>query len=181
MSALGGSIWVVPTSAISPQAREAAQDFLIAEAALLDDRRFGEWIELFTDDLEYIVPSRSVRRNGNGSDVDWESRHYDDNRISMTLRVRRLATDVAWAEDPPSFTRRMVSNFRYEPGPGETELTVKTNLLMFRSRGTKGTHDLIAGERTDVLRLVEGQLRIAKRHVVLDQATLGTKNLGVFL
>lgn len=175
------SIWILPAEAVSPAARAAAQDFLVAEAALLDDRRFDEWIELFTDDLEYIVPVRSVRRKENGSDVDWESRHYDDNKVSMTLRVRRLGTDVAWAEDPPSFTRRVLGNFRFAPGPGATELTVKTNLLLFRSRGTMGDHDLIAGERTDVLRLVEGQLKIAKRHVVLDQATLGTKNLGVFL
>lgn len=176
------SIWVLPAEAISPTARLAAEDFLIAEAALLDDRKFDEWLELFTDDLEYIVPVRTIRRRGNGDDVDWESRHYDDNKASMSLRVRRLTeTDVAWAEDPPSFTRRMVTNFRYAPGPGETELTVKTNLLLFRSRGISGQHDLIAGERTDVLRLVDGQLKIARRHVVLDQATLGTKNLGVFL
>jgi 3-phenylpropionate/cinnamic acid dioxygenase small subunit len=176
------SIWVLPAEAVSPAARLAAEDFLVAEAALLDDRMFDEWLELFTDDLEYVVPVRTIRRRGNGSDVDWESRHYDDNKASMSLRVRRLTeTDVAWAEDPPSFTRRLVTNFRYAPGPGETELTVKTNLLLYRSRGTMGTHDLIAGERTDVLRLVDGQLKIAKRHVVLDQATLGTKNLGVFL
>lgn len=175
------SIWMLPAEAISPAARLAAEDFLIAEAALLDDRRFADWLELFTDDLEYIVPARSIRRMGNGSDVDWESRHFDDNKASISLRVRRLATDVAWAEDPPSFTRRMVGNFRFEAGPGEAELTVKTNLLVFRSRGTRGDNDLIAGERTDVLRLVDNQLKIAKRHVVLDQATLGTKNLGVFL
>jgi 3-phenylpropionate/cinnamic acid dioxygenase small subunit len=178
----GGSIWVLPAAAVSPQARLAAEDFLVAEAALLDDRKFDEWLQLFADDLEYIVPVRTIRRRGNGSDIDWESRHFDDNKASMSLRVRRLTeTDVAWAEDPPSFTRRMVTNFRYEPGPGDTELTVKTNLMLFRSRGTSGNHDLIAGERTDVLRLVEGQLKIAKRHVVLDQAMLGTKNLGVFL
>ncbi|MDW5596881.1 aromatic-ring-hydroxylating dioxygenase subunit beta [Conexibacter stalactiti] len=177
-----GSIWILPAEAISPAARLAAEDFLVAEAALLDDRMFDEWLALFTDDLEYIVPVRTIRRRGNGSDVDWESRHYDDDKASMSLRVRRLTeTDVAWAEDPPSFTRRVIGNFRYTPGPGETELTVKTNLLLFRSRGISGQHDLIAGERTDVLRLVDGQLKIAKRHVVLDQATLGTKNLGVFL
>jgi 3-phenylpropionate/cinnamic acid dioxygenase small subunit len=176
------SIWVLPAQEVSPAARLAAEDFLVAEAALLDDRRFDEWLQLFADDLEYIVPTRTIRRRENGSDVDWESRHYDDNKASLSLRVRRLTeTDVAWAEDPPSFTRRIVGNFRYAPGPGDLELTVKTNLLLFRSRGTKGDHDLIAGERTDVLRLVEGQLKIAKRHVVLDQATLGTKNLGVFL
>jgi len=175
------SIWVLPAEGVSPAARLAAEDFLVAEAALLDDRRFDEWLALFTDDLEYLVPARTIRRRGNGSDVDWQSLHYDDNEASMSLRVRRLGTDVAWAEDPPSFTRRIVANFRYQPGPGETELTVRTNLLLFRSRGTRGDSDLIAGERTDVLRLVDGQLKIAKRHVVLDQATLGTKNLGVFL
>lgn len=177
-----GSIWILPAEAVSPAARLAAEDFLVAEAALLDDRMFDEWLQLFTDDLEYIVPVRTIKRRASGSDVDWESRHYDDDKASMSLRVRRLTeTDVAWAEDPPSFTRRVIGNFRYTPGPGETELTVKTNLLLFRSRGISGQHDLIAGERTDVLRLVDGQLKIAKRHVVLDQATLGTKNLGVFL
>jgi PAH dioxygenase small subunit len=177
-----GSIWILPAEAVSPAARLAAEDFLVAEAALLDDRMFDEWLALFTDDLEYIVPVRTIKRRGNGSDVDWESRHYDDDKASMSLRVRRLTeTDVAWAEDPPSFTRRVLGNFRYTPGPGETELTVKSNLLLFRSRGISGQNDLIAGERTDVLRLVDGQLKIAKRHVVLDQATLGTKNLGVFL
>lgn len=176
------SIWILPAEAVSPQARLAAEDFLVAEAALLDDRKFDEWLQLFTDDLEYIVPSRTIKRRGNGDDVDWESRHYDDNKASIALRVRRLTeTDVAWAEDPPSFTRRIVGNFRYTPGPGDAELTVKNNLLLYRSRGISGQHDLIAGERTDVLRLVDGQLKIAKRHVVLDQATLGTKNLGVFL
>ncbi len=176
------SIWILPAEAVSPQARLAAEDFLVAEAALLDDRRFDEWLELFTDDLEYVVPVRTIRRRGNGDDVDWESRHFDDNKASMSLRVRRLTeTDVAWAEDPPSFTRRLVTNFRYAPGPGDAELTVRTNLLLYRSRGTSGQHDLIAGERTDVLRLVDGRLKIAKRQVVLDQATLGTKNLGVFL
>jgi len=176
------SVWVLPAEAVSPQARIAAEDFLIAEAALLDDRRFDEWLELFTDDVEYVAPVRSIRRRGYGDDVDWESRHFDDDKTSLSLRVRRLTeTDVAWAEDPPSFTRRIVSNFRFRAGPADDELTVTTNLLLFRSRGTRGDSDVIAGERTDVLRLVDGQLKIAKRHVVLDQATLGTKNLGVFL
>ena len=176
------SVWVLPAEAVSPQARIAAEDFLVAEAALLDDRRFDEWLELFTDDVEYVAPVRSIRRRGHGDDVDWESRHFDDDKTSLSLRVRRLTeTDVAWAEDPPSFTRRIVSNFRFRAGPADDELTVTTNLLLFRSRGTRGDSDVIAGERTDVLRLVDGQLKIAKRHVVLDQATLGTKNLGVFL
>jgi hypothetical protein len=54
-------------------------------------------------------------------------------------------------------------------------------LLLFRSRGDLGAYDLIAGERHDVLRRVEGEWRIAKRVAILDQSSLGTKNLGIFL
>ena len=173
-------VWTLRLPGVAPETRLAAMDFLVGEAELLDRRRFEEWLDLFTDDLVYVAPVRAVRR-ARKNDVVEDSTLFEDNKRSMTLRVRRLATDVAWAEDPPSFTRRFVTNFRFEPGPGDDELTVRTNLLLYRSRGTRGDHDLLSGERTDVLRLVEGRLRIAARRVVLDQATIGTKNLAVFL
>jgi len=165
---------------LSVEDRLEVEDFLVAEAALLDDRRFEEWVALFTGDAEYYVPVRVTRRTP-GPDVVEDIALYDENAVSLRLRVRRLGTDVAWAEDPPSLTRRFVTNFRSTPGPGTGEVTVLTNLLLFRSRGDLGAHDLIAGERRDVLRRVDGMLRIASRRVVLDQASLGTKNLAVFL
>lgn len=174
------SVWVLRTAGVPPETRMAAQDFLVAEAELLDNRRFDEWLELFTDDMRYEAPIRVTRRSGNPDVID-DIYYLEEDRASMGLRVRRLATDVAWAEDPPSHTRRFVTNFRFTPGPGDDELTVRTNLMLFRSRGDTGSHDLICGEREDVLRLVASRLRIAKRRIVLDQSTLGTKNLGVFL
>jgi 3-phenylpropionate/cinnamic acid dioxygenase small subunit len=63
----------------------------------------------------------------------------------------------------------------------EDELAVRSSLLLFRSRGDLGAYDLIVGEREDLLRAVDGDLRIARRRIVLDQSSLGTKNLGVFL
>lgn len=154
--------------------------FLIAEAELLDDRRFQEWLELFTDDVEYTAPVRVHRKNP-AADVVEANLLFDDNKVSLGLRVKRLYTDVAWAEDPPSLTRRMVSNIRVAPGPADDELAVKSNLLLFRSRGDLGQHDLIAGQREDVLRRDGTALRIARRRTVLDQASIGTKNLAVFL
>jgi 3-phenylpropionate/cinnamic acid dioxygenase small subunit len=88
---------------------------------------------------------------------------------------------VAWAEDPPSHTRRFVTNIRVSPGTSEDELDVRSSLMLFRSRGDMGAYDLIVGERFDGLRSIEGELRIARRRIVLDQSSLGTKNLGVFL
>jgi hypothetical protein len=52
--------------------------------------------------------------------------------------------------------------------------------MLFRSRGDMGSYDLVACERHDLLRAVEGELRIARRRIVFDQSSLGTKNLGVF-
>lgn len=153
---------------------------LVAEAELLDDRRFDEWLELFTEDVEYVAPVRVLKKNP-GPDVVDANLLFDENLTSLTLRVKRLATDVAWAEDPPSLTRRMVSNVRVRPGAAEDELEVKSNLLLFRSRSGAGQHDIICGQREDRLRRVDGALRIARRRILLDQASVGTKNLAVFL
>ncbi|MBS1885583.1 MAG: 3-phenylpropionate/cinnamic acid dioxygenase subunit beta [Actinobacteria bacterium] len=162
------------------ETRLAVSDFLVAEAAALDERRFEDWLGLFTDDVTYVAPVRVTRRSGSPDVVD-EITYFDEDKQSLTLRVKRLLTDVAWAEDPPSMTRRFVSNIRIIPIPDEEELTVKNNLLLFRSRGDEGTYDLIVGEREDRLREEGGELRICRRRAVLDQAALGTKNLGVFL
>ncbi|MBS1878947.1 MAG: 3-phenylpropionate/cinnamic acid dioxygenase subunit beta [Actinobacteria bacterium] len=164
--------------AVDLETRLAVSDFLIAEAAALDERRFEDWLELFTDDVEYVAPVRVTRRSGTPDIVD-EITYFDENKQSLGLRVKRLLTDVAWAEDPPSMTRRFVSNIRITPGDGE--LAVKNNLLLFRSRGDSGAYDLIVGEREDALREEGGELRICRRRAVIDQAALGTKNLGVFL
>jgi PAH dioxygenase small subunit len=163
---------------VDVETRLAVHDLLVAEAALLDSGRYEEWLALFTDDVEYNAPIRVTRRSGNVGVVDsigW----FEDDRQSLGLRVRRLATDVAWAEDPPSMTRRFVTNLRINPS--EDGYTVVSNLMLFRSRGDGGTYDLIVGERTDQLRVVDGDLKICRRRVLLDQASLGTKNLGVFL
>jgi len=169
------------TAMVDLETRLAIQDLLVAEAELLDDRRFEEWLDLFTDDIEYTAPIR-VTRKAPADDVVDAIGHFDDNLHSLRLRVRRLRTDVAWAEDPPSHTRRFVTNIRISAaGDPDGELNVRSNLMLFRSRGDLGAYDLIVGERHDRLRVVDGAWRIARRRAVLDQSSLGTKNLGVFL
>jgi PAH dioxygenase small subunit len=167
-------------AAASLELRLAINDFLIEEAELLDSRRFVDWLALFTTDVEYKVPVRTSRKSGSSDVVD-EIFHFDETHASLSLRVRRLGTDVAWAEDPPSFTRRFVTNVKVTPGERDGEYAVRSYLLLYRARGDRGTHDLLCGERHDILRLEENRLRIARRRVLLDQTTLGTKNLAVFL
>lgn len=157
----------------------SVQEFLEHEAELLDGGRFDEWLEMLADDITYRAPVRVVRRAGSPGLVT-DMFHFDDNRHSLGLRVRRLGTGVAWSEDPPSRTRRFVTNVRVGD-QREDELAVSSYLLLYRSRGDDGSHDLISAERHDVLRAVEDRWRLCRRDVMMDQSTLGTKNLAVFL
>jgi 3-phenylpropionate/cinnamic acid dioxygenase small subunit len=160
--------------------RVAVEDFYYREAEVLDERRWDEWLAMLAPDIEYTAPIRVVRRRP-APDVIDDLGHFDDTYASLALRVKRLQTDVAWCEDPPSMTRRMVSNVRVRPGEAPGELAVRTNLLIFRSRGDMGTHDLLAGERQDLLSAGGADWVIRRRRTLLDQASLGTKNLGIFL
>lgn len=166
-------------SSIDLGIRIELQDLYYAEAEMLDERRWEDWLELFSDDLEYTAPIR-VMRKAPASDIIDELGHFDDTKQSLTLRAKRLRTDVAWAEDPPSLTRRLITNLRVRP-VADNEVAVRTNFLMYRSRSDLGAHDLIVGERQDGLRRDGGTWLIFKRRIVIDQASLGTKNLGVFL
>ncbi len=102
----------------------AAERFLLAEARLLDEARYGEWLALFTDDAWYWVPSQP----GQASPFDTVSLIYDDRRLLET-RVRRLANPHAHAQEPPARASRIVANVTLE---GED--TVRSKLLMVEYR-----------------------------------------------
>lgn len=161
-----------------------AQTFLFEEAERLDSRRFEDWLDLLADDLVYRVPVRVTRERGPLPEVSDDMFHMDETLTTMRWRVQRLATDFAWAEDPPSRTRHCVSNIRVRRATS-TEMQVSSYLLVYRNRGSDPGHDLLSGERHDLLRRTESGgvdgWRLARRQVVLDQATLGTKNLAIFL
>src|SRR5207244_1939893 len=128
--------------------REVEQ-FLYREARLLDDRRFRVWLTLFTDDVRYWMAARTNRYPKSSKaiailDPDRyveddvgradELAILDEDKQTLTGRVARLDTGMAWAEDPPSRTRHMISNIEVEPGKTESEITVYSNFIVYRSR-----------------------------------------------
>lgn len=160
-------------------AREVEQ-FLYAEARLLDERRFEDWLGLFTQDCRYWVPLMSTRERGGGPEVsgDADLAHFDDNKGTLTLRIKRLATNFAYAEDPPSRTVRVVSNVQAEPGGGG-EVNAYSNLIVYRTR-LETTTDIFAARREDVLRRNGAGFHIARRKVLLAVNVLPSNNLSIF-
>src|SRR3981189_2578467 len=103
--------------------REVEQ-FLYREARLLDERRFHEWLQLFTDDVHYWMAGRRNRYPKSSKAIatldldrvieeDWvedgELAILDENKQTLSARVARLDTGMAWAEDPPPRTRPLLA------------------------------------------------------------------------
>lgn len=170
------------------------EQFFFREARLLDERRFREWLELFTDDVRYWMPVRGNRYPKSSKAIAILDReHYDESDLakrnemayldetkqSLTGRIARLETGMAWAEDPPSRTRHMIGNVEVENSDQKTLLTVNSNFIVYRNRGEVEA-EIYAGCRRDDLRRIEGALRIASRQIILDQNVLLGKNLSIF-
>ena len=156
--------------------------FYIREAWLLDERKFQEWLGLFTEDVLYFMPRRkNVPRRESHREVTplGDLALIEDDKRYLEMRVARLETGMAWAEDPPSRTRHLVGNLVAEP-LDSGDVQAKTAFLVYRSH-LETDQQLLAGSREDVLRRVDGAWKVAKRTIVLDANVLLDKNLSIFL
>jgi phthalate 3,4-dioxygenase beta subunit len=159
---------------------QAAHQFLVEEAALLDAADYEGWLALLATDISYVMPVRVTTARAAGFDSLADMGHFDEDSYALRKRVQRLATEHAWTEDPPSRTRHFVSNVRTF-ATGESELRVESALLLFRSRGDTREADLLSAGRTDLLRPAGGGYLLARRQIRVDESVLRTQNLAIFL
>ena len=156
--------------------------FLYREARILDEHRFEEWLELLTDDVIYEMPVTLTRERAEQDRVhDPEMQHFAETAHSLKMRVQRLGTEYAWAEDPPTRTRHLVLNVELEPDGTESEVVVHCAFLILSNRGASGEWNTLAGRREDVLVWAGDDWKISRRHLYLDQATLGMHSISFFL
>lgn len=165
---------------------DAATHFEIArfyamEARLLDEERYRDWFALLTDDVSYWVPLRENRfRRDKRPEIEPSNvALFDDTKATLDMRLGRLESGMAWAEDPP--TRHVYAITNVEAFHRETpdEYEAHSVFTLYRNRSERDESSLM-GRRRDILRRTSEGLRIAGRMVLLQQALLLTKNLSVF-
>ena len=88
--------------------RSEIEEFLIDEAALLEEWRLEEWLALMAPDGRYLVPPLDA------PDADHRDTLFliADDRRTLASRVRQLMSGTTWAENPHSRTRRLITNVR---------------------------------------------------------------------
>jgi 3-phenylpropionate/cinnamic acid dioxygenase small subunit len=159
----------------------ACARFLIREAELLDRRRLDEWLGLLDSAIDYRIPVRTARLAQDGDGFSAVAHFMKEDLGTLTLRVRRLDSDYAWAENPPTRTRRLVTNVRVREMDTADGRAVISNFAVYCYRGDNPTPVVLTGERQDILSGAESELRLRRRLVLLDSTVLGMESLSIFL
>lgn len=145
--------------------RQEVEDLFYEEAGLLDEWRLEEWLELLTKDAIYEVPPTDV--------PEGDSRNtlfiIADDAIRIRSRVKQLIGKSAWAENPRSRTRRMITNVRVLGAEGDGILAT-ANFAVYRMRYE--SVDTYIGRYNYNLVRREGKLRIHERRAILDNEAL---------
>lgn len=158
--------------------RHEFESLLIDEYWLLDNDQFEDWLALMTDDIRYWGP---VRQDLDRGEEDFDRphllTHFDEDRVTMGLRVARLRTGSAHAEEPPSRVRHFVSNVRILATPTPRETRVASNFMVFRSRSGREEYCFV-GSRRDRWVMDDGNWRLRERMILFDHDLID--NITVF-
>jgi 3-phenylpropionate/cinnamic acid dioxygenase small subunit len=159
----------------------ACTRFLYRESELLDRRRFDDWLALIDRQIDYRIPVRTDRMAEDGDGFSAVAHFMKEDLGTLTLRVRRLDSAYAWAENPPTRTRRLVSNVRVDDAESQGVRSVTSNFAVYCYRGDNPVPVVLTGERQDILAGAPDALRLRRRLVLLDSTVLGMESLSIFL
>ena len=145
--------------------RPEIEAFFYEEAELLDNWQLDAWVALFTEDAIYRAPALDDPTR----DPDNSIFLINDDLPRIQSRARQLLGDTAWAENPRSMTRRLITNVRVVSADGN-EVRATANFLIQRSRMERTV--VYVGQYRYTLRRAGSSFKIAERIVILAQDTL---------
>lgn len=147
-------------SKIDSELTTRVADFLFEEACRLDDRRYREWLDLYTDDAIYWVPANDFE----GDPSNKVSIYYDDQK-RLKERIARMESPDFSAQNAPSRTCRLVNNIRVIKHDDRIRVDSKFILVELRH----GVSNTFAGSYRHRLSADGDSFRIHRKDVFLIQ------------
>ncbi len=139
--------------------REDVIDFIYAEARMLDEGRFIEWLELWLEDGIYWMPLDYKQ-----TDPDLVTSLLYEDDFMRKLRVERLNGERTFSQKPKSRCSHVIQRpfvDKFDPKTGIFE----TNTAMHYVETRLDEQFLLALTAVHELKLVDGNLRIANKRV----------------
>lgn len=164
-------------------------DRMYREAEMLDDGTLDDWLKTIDRDIRYVAPAREVlppskdperldrlnRQRWGQLEPGEERLHfwlYDEDYNSLTMRVRRLDTGLAYAELPESITSRMVTNVHVRKEPDEAGLLLASSKLLVHQVRHEDHENFMVARRWDKYRREGEDLFLVWRYVELGHPVL---------
>jgi 3-phenylpropionate/cinnamic acid dioxygenase small subunit len=115
---------------------QTVAEFLSREAAFVDERRWDEWLALFTEDVEYWVPAWDSETEPTQDPNSELSLIYYAGRFGLEDRVYRIRSGQSSASVPPARTCHLVTNILpsfLADGSCEVRASWQTNVYQFKT------------------------------------------------
>jgi 3-phenylpropionate/cinnamic acid dioxygenase small subunit len=142
-----------------------AEKLLYSEARLLDQRRYSEWLQLYTTDSVYWMPCWASE-NQIASTAQQSLSLLNLDRKGLETFVKRLLTGEAHTYEPAGRTNHLLSNVMIldENGDGsEAKVSCKWMMQVYR----RSVQEIFGGELDYVLRREGDSWKIAYKKVVV--------------
>ena len=158
---------------MNPSVVRSVQAFVQAEARLLNQAQYRDWLALFAEDGRYWVPL--------GGDTQDESDVHNalanEDRLLLTLRVERLLAGRAHSQQPASRSAHVLQSPQVD-ACDEQHAEVYTPFTYVESRGDQQMW--LAGQWCHHLRREQGAWRIALKRVNLLNAGAAHSAIQLF-
>jgi 3-phenylpropionate/cinnamic acid dioxygenase small subunit len=145
------------------------------EARLIDEKRFDEWYELFSEDAHYWVPAAPRQADP----LLHNSLAYED-KLLLKLRVERLKSDRAYSLHPEIRCLHVLQEPDVEKRDDTRgEYLLRTPFIYTETRGDESQR--YAATAWHTLLIVDGQLRIRLKRVDILNCDAALPSIQLFL
>ena len=149
--------------------------FVRFEARLLDERRFDEWYELFSDDAYYWVPAV----HGQNSPLTENSLAYED-KLLLQLRLERLRSPLAYSQKPASRCLHVLQEPEVEKrDDAKGEFLTRTPFIYTETKGDDSQRYAATAWHTLVWQ--DNRLRIRLKRVDILNCDAALPSIQLFL
>ncbi|HEY9278724.1 MAG TPA: aromatic-ring-hydroxylating dioxygenase subunit beta [Eoetvoesiella sp.] len=153
--------------------------FVHAEARLLDEQKFNDWLGLFTDDGHYWMPLSHDQ-----TDPLLEGSLMYEDKLLLQVRIERLAGQRTYSQQPKSRSHHLLAQPSIETQhpwhqPDQGQYTVRAAFHYVETRLDQQT--LYAGWATYELIKLEDALRIRQKRVDLVNCDSALRSIQLFM
>ena len=160
---------------MSAVADEELARFVVREARLIDEKRFDEWYDLFTEDAYYWVPLAP----GQTDPLNHTSLAYED-KLLLQLRIERLKSPLAYSQKPASRCHHLLQTPEVEKrDPARGEYLTRTQFVYTETRGDDSQRYAATAWHTLVGE--PGALRIKLKRVDILNCDAALPSIQLFL